>query len=82
MPQLPYADSGLDRGGSRRADERWISVFLGVRAEGAMFAGLRAPDAAALGYAKGHAPMAPGTAVLRRLWRDDPGQPRRAPAIL
>jgi NAD+ diphosphatase len=25
---LPYADSGLDRGGSRRADERWISELL------------------------------------------------------
>jgi NAD+ diphosphatase len=124
VPKLPYAESGLDRGGSRRADERWISgllgeqatviipmwrdsclidgadrvrqcapeaadllaassqqVFLGVRAEGALFAadlseldqpaalsiagataaadiralfaGLSAPDAAALAYAKG-----------------------------
>ncbi len=28
VPQLPYADSGLDRGGPRRADERWISGLL------------------------------------------------------
>jgi NAD+ diphosphatase len=124
VPGLPYAASGLDRGGSRRGDERWISgllagqatviipmwrdsclidgggqlrwcapdaadllaacgqpAFLGVRAEGAvfaadlseldepaalsvagatatadmraLFAGLSAPDAAALAYAKG-----------------------------
>jgi NAD+ diphosphatase len=32
VPQLPYADSGLDRGGSRRADERWISGLLGEQA--------------------------------------------------
>lgn len=24
VPRLPYAGSGLDRGGSRRGDERWI----------------------------------------------------------
>lgn len=28
VPGLPYTDSGLDRGGSRRADERWISGLL------------------------------------------------------
>lgn len=28
VPTLPYSDSGLDRGGSRRADERWISGLL------------------------------------------------------
>jgi NAD+ diphosphatase len=32
VPKLPYADSGLDRGGSRRADERWISGLLGEQA--------------------------------------------------
>ncbi len=28
VPDLPYAASGLDRGGSRRADERWIAGLL------------------------------------------------------
>lgn len=28
VPTLPYADSGLDRGGPRRADERWIGGLL------------------------------------------------------
>jgi len=30
--RLPYADSGLDRGGSRRADQRWISGLLAEQA--------------------------------------------------
>lgn len=29
MPELPYAASGLDRGGPRRGDERWIAGLLG-----------------------------------------------------
>jgi NAD+ diphosphatase len=29
---LPYADSGLDRGGPRRADQRWISGLLAEQA--------------------------------------------------
>jgi NAD+ diphosphatase len=32
VPKLPYAGGGLDRGGSRRADERWISGLLGEQA--------------------------------------------------
>lgn len=31
MPTLPYSDSGLDRGGPRRADERWISGLLAAQ---------------------------------------------------
>jgi NAD+ diphosphatase len=32
VPALPYADSGLDRGGPRRADQRWISGLLAEQA--------------------------------------------------
>jgi NAD+ diphosphatase len=28
VPKLPYSDSGLNRGGSRRADERWVTGLL------------------------------------------------------